>query len=328
MNDSKVVLVAGGAGFIGSNLVKELVINGNTVIIADNFSLGTRKNLSFLNEEKSQYILNVDLSNSKETNKVFNFALKHFSSLDSVWHMAANSDISAGVSNSHIDLKDTFLTTFSLLEACDKFNVKEFNFASSSAVYGDWGSAALSETLGPLRPISNYGAMKLASEAQICAARESFLSVANIFRFPNVVGSPATHGVIFDLINKLLKNKSSLEVLGDGSQKKSYLHVTELLSAMIYISNQHLNDDHANIVNIGCDDEGILVSEIAKIIVDIVSPEAEIKFGNSSKGWVGDVPKFHYDISKLRYLGWKPKLNSYEAVNKAANEIYADILNQ
>lgn len=325
MNESKIIIVAGGAGFIGSNLCRELIKKGNKVIIADNFSLGSKKNLSNLNLEDPKNILDIDLSDIDQTHKAFNFVLKYYSKIDSVWHMAANSDIPAGVDNPFVDHKDTFLTTFMLLEACKKFNVKEFNFASSSAVYGDWGSNALSEELGPLRPISNYGAMKLASEAQICSARESFLDSANIFRFPNVVGSPATHGVIFDFINKLKKDKKSLRVLGNGSQKKSYLHVDELINAMLYVSDIGNKYSQANIINIGCDDEGILVSDIAKIVVGIVSPDAKIKYGDDSKGWVGDVPRFYYDISKLRSLGWSPLLNSYEAVRKAAHQIYADL---
>ena len=137
--------------------------------------------------------------------------------------MAANSDIPAGVLNPDIDLRDTFLTTFEILKAMKKFNIKVLNFASSSAIYGDFGNEIIHESIGPLFPISNYGAMKLASEAQISAACEGFLNRANIFRFPNVVGAPATHGVILDFINKLRLNKNELQVLGNGTQQKAYL---------------------------------------------------------------------------------------------------------
>ena len=213
------------------------------------------------------------------------------------------------------------MTTFWLLDACRKHGVREFNFASSSAVYGDWSGIQLSENLGPLKPISNYGAMKLASEAQICAARESYLDVANIFRFPNVVGVPATHGVILDFIKKLNDSPETLNILGDGSQKKSYLHVSELIDAMVFISSFAPDIHSARIVNVGCDDEGILVSDIAQIVIKLCAPSAKLQFGQSNRGWVGDVPKFSYDISFLKSLGWEPKLTSREAVEQACKEI-------
>jgi UDP-glucose 4-epimerase len=163
--------------------------------------------------------------------------------------------------------------------------------------------------------------MKLASEAQICAARESFLKHANIFRFPNVVGAPATHGVILDFINKLMETTDHLEVLGNGSQKKSYLHVSELIEAMIYVSELDHKNNAAEIVNIGCGDDGILVSDIAKLVTKAVAPNANIKFGLSDRGWVGDVPRFSYDISYLKSLGWTPRMTSHQAVSKAIEDI-------
>ena len=128
------------------------------------------------------------------------------------------------------------MTTFNLLEMARKYSVRNFYFASSSAVYGDHGNKNIDENTGPLMPISNYGAMKLASEAQCFAAFESFLDKLRVFRFPNVVGTPATHGVIFDFINKLKKNPTRLDVLGDGTQQKSYLHVNDLVQGMIHLS--------------------------------------------------------------------------------------------
>lgn len=323
----KVCLVAGGAGFIGVNLAKALIKQGNDVVIGDNFSLGSKNNIQdYISEDFSNF-LDVDLSSSDGVEQLFEFCLAKFQRVDEVWHLAANSDIPAGVNDPNVDLKDTFLTTFELLKGCQRNSVKQFNFASSSAVYGDWGLEPLREDLGPLKPISNYGAMKLASEAQICAASDSFLDSACIFRFPNVVGSPATHGVILDFIRKLSETPSCLHVLGDGSQKKSYLHVSELVEAMIFVSAKN---NVTEIVNIGCDDNGILVSEIAKIVVELFAPDAEIKFGQGQKGWIGDVPKFSYDVSRLASLGWKPKNNSYQAVYLAAQEIiasYEDLIN-
>jgi UDP-glucose 4-epimerase len=177
----------------------------------------------------------------------------------------------------------------------------------------------LTEETGPLLPISNYGAMKLASEAAITAAAERFLERALIFRFPNVVGVPATHGVIFDFIRRLQEDLANLQVLGDGNQQKSYLHVTELVDAMLFLRNKALGK--VDVFNIGPGDEGITVRQIAEEVVSVVSPPASIHFERSGKGWLGDVPRFRYSIAKLQRLGWSPRLNSHAAIKRAVAEI-------
>jgi len=154
--------------------------------------------------------------------------------------MVANSDIGAGVADPNVDLKDTFLSTFNVLVAMREAHIRKIAFASTSAVYGVH-EETLEENIGPLFPISNYGAMKLASEALISAAVESYLERAWIFRFPNVIGPRATHGIIFDLLTKLSRQPADLEVLGDGTQQKPYLHVSELIEAMLWIC-EHAKD--------------------------------------------------------------------------------------
>jgi UDP-glucose 4-epimerase len=320
---SKVSIIAGGAGFIGVNLAKKLLSLGHVVVIGDNLSLGSKKNIEQCVSTNLDNFIHIDLSSPEGAISLLEFCLKRHGRIDEVWHLAANSDIPAGVDNPLVDLKDTFMTTFWLLDACKKFGVKKFNFASSSAVYGDWGEVPLSEVLGPLSPISNYGAMKLASEAQICAARESFLDCATIFRFPNVVGVPATHGVIYDFIYKLKKTPSHLHVLGNGSQQKSYLHVSELVKAMIFVT-KHKDVESCiqpTIINIGNNDDGVTVRQIAQAVTGRCSPNSEISYEDKSYGWVGDVPRFKYDTSKLTSLGWTPVMNSTESVERAINEI-------
>ncbi len=319
MIEKRLSVITGGAGFIGVNLIRQLLDKNHNVIVLDNFSLGTLSNIEQFNENNSFSYVECDLSVSSQVDDAFNQILKKNEKIDEIWHLAANSDIPAGVNNARIDYKDTFLTTFEILQSSKKYGVKRFYFASSSAVYGDWGSKALSESLGPLKPISNYGAMKLASEGQICAAADDFLDKAIIFRFPNVVGTPATHGVIYDFILKIQKNKQ-LDVLGDGTQKKSYLHVNNLVSAMLFLSESK-ETKKMEIINIGSDDEGIQVSKIAELVRDKMSKEAKIIYGKTNKGWQGDVPRFFYDISYLRSFGWDQDMSSESAVIKAVDEI-------
>ena len=226
------ILITGVAGFIGCNLAAVMLERGATVFGVDNFCLGQRENISKIAVNSRFRFIEVEMENIDEYTK----AIKKFQTVQNIteiWHLAANSDISAGISDAKIDLQNTFMTTFNTLEIMKVLNIKTLAFASSSAIYGDLGSQTLSENTGPLLPISNYGAMKLASEAIISAAIESHLKQAFIFRFPNVIGVPATHGVILDFVRKLKKTPNKLEVLGDGTQMKSYLHVEDLIDANI-----------------------------------------------------------------------------------------------
>jgi len=181
----------------------------------------------------------------------------------------------------------------------------------------------LYEDIGPLMPISNYGAMKLASEALISSALESFLDKVCIYRFPNVVGVPATHGVILDFVNKLKIDMATLEVLGNGTQQKTYLHVSELVGAMLFINFNTTNG--MNYYNIGAMDDGVLVSQIAEETIKIVYPGAIINYQQGDRGWVGDVPRFFYSVDKLKNLGWSPKMSSLEAIQKAIKEIVSQV---
>ncbi|MBU3546744.1 NAD-dependent epimerase/dehydratase family protein [Polynucleobacter sp. MWH-Jannik1A5] len=320
-----VSIIAGGAGFIGCNLLPMLAQEGRQLVILDNLSRGQER---YLGSAKSIahdriHFFNTDLSDRSATLNVFKWA-KGLGFVDEVWHLAANSDIPAGVIDPMVDLKDTFLTTFEILNAMKECDIRSIHFASSSAIYGDLGSTLLHEGIGPLLPISNYGAMKLASEAQISAAAENFLERANIFRFPNVVGTPATHGVILDFINKLYKNDNVLNVLGNGTQQKSYLHVSDLVNALLLIRSKSIKGN-VEVVNVGPIDEGITVKSIAEKVVANISPNAQIIYGEGGKGWVGDVPKFTYSTERLQSYGWLPKLNSAQAIERAINEISLEL---
>ena len=229
LNSPECSLITGVAGFIGSHLSDRLLNAGHTVVGIDNCSRGNRENIAEALKNPRFHFFNEDLTDVGALRKV----IAAFP-VTTVWHLVANSDIGAGVADANVDLRDTFLTTFNLLLAMREAGIQRLAFSSTSAVYGVHDTV-LEETTGPLFPISTYGAMKLASEALISAAVESFLKRAWIFRFPNVIGPRATHGIIFDLLTKLSKNPPDLEVLGDGAQQKPYLHVFELLDAMLLI---------------------------------------------------------------------------------------------
>jgi UDP-glucose 4-epimerase len=316
-----VTVIAGGAGFIGSNLLSSLVNENRIFFVFDNLSRGKKEYFLELNsvDNNKVHFINVDLSVMNDTLLAFSQASK-YGLIDEVWHLAANSDIPAGVLNPSVDLRDTFMTTFSILEGVKRFQIKKLHFASSSAIYGDHGSNALNEDVGPLLPISNYGAMKLASEALISSAVESYLSHANIFRFPNVVGIPATHGVILDFVKKFTLSPSRLEVLGDGTQQKSYLHVQDLVKAMIFIRDSK-NLSKIYPVNIGPIDDGVTVKFIAESVRNRINPNANISYGVGNKGWIGDVPKFNYKVDKILNLGWRPTFSSSEAISLAIDQI-------
>ena len=309
-------LVLGAAGFIGSHLTDRLLASGERVIGVDNLSRGTRKNIEHLTGNQRFEFYEADLANREALPGILAKM-----PVRTVWHMAANSDIPAGIADPNVDLRDTFQTTFHALGAMRTAGVLRIAFASSSAVYGAH-EQILTEDTGPLFPISNYGAMKLASEAIISAAAESFLERAWIFRFPNVIGPRATHGIIYDLLRKLQITDNELEVLGDGSQQKPYLHVSELVDAMMLIRAK--SDARLNCYNIGPADEGTTVRKIAETVLQHTSPGTPIRYTGGRRGWVGDVPRFRYSIEKLRALGWSPRMSSQAAVELAVEEIHRE----
>jgi UDP-glucose 4-epimerase len=312
------IFITGVAGFIGCRLARLFLERGDSVAGFDNFCRGSRHNMKGVLEHPNFSFSLIDLADLGAYRRAL-CELHGRDPVTEIWHLAANSDIPAGVTDPNVDFRDTFLTTFNSLLLMQELGIDTIAFASSSAIYGDFGDQSLTEDIGPLFPVSNYGAMKLASEASISAALESHLKRAYVFRFPNVVGVPATHGVIQDFMLKLKATPGNLDVLGDGTQQKSYLHADELIDAMLFIRT-HAHEK-MNYFNIGADDDGVTVKFIAQAVVDRVAPGATITFGHGNKGWVGDVPKFRYSIQKLANLGWRPRLGSAVTIRKAVDEI-------
>ena len=318
---SKRCVVTGAAGFIGSHLTDRLLALGFEVIGIDNLKLGRSRHLAEARANPRFRFLEADLN---DASRCLDFLKAEHAAapIQTFWHLAANSDVRAGSGDNDVDLRDTFLTTYHSLKAARRLGIREFAFASSSAIYGNH-PAVLTEETGPLRPISNYGAMKLASEGIITAGLEAFLERAWVFRFPNVVGGRATHGVIHDFLHKLRQTPPQLDVLGDGNQEKPYLHVAELVAAMLFIVEH--SRERFNCHNIGPDGTATTVRYIAEAVVNAASPGARIVFGNERQGWPGDVPRFNYSIARLRSLGWAPRLTSDQAVEQAIPEVMRDL---
>ncbi len=307
------ILVAGGAGFIGSHLCDALLSKNNTVIVADKLIMGS-KNIEHLSQNTNFKFYEMELANQDNVDKLFKD-----NKIDIVYHMAANSDISKSANDTSIDFNDTLLTTRVLLESMRKNNVKNIFFASTSAVYGEMPDIVLNEETGGLKPVSYYGGAKLASEALISSYVSMCDMNAVIFRFPNVIGPRLTHGVVYDFVKKLRNNPKELEILGNGTQCKPYIYVTDLVNAIVKLTEQF--EPGVDVFNISVLSEGTSVTHIAEIVVDVLGlSDVEFKYTGGDRGWKGDVPRFKYNISKVLATGWKPEYTSDEAVRKAVIE--------
>lgn len=307
------VLVTGGAGFIGCHVCEVLVALGHTVVAADNLLLGRRENIAHLDGHSDFEFIECDVADLSTF-----FSVVKGGAFSCVFHLAANSDIAKSHASPDVDFDNTFRTTFSVLEAMRRTELRAVVFASTSAVYGE-APGRLREDYGPLKPISHYGAAKLASEGFISSYCENYGMQSWIARFPNVVGDRATHGAIFDFAAKLRRTPARLEVLGDGRQVKPYLHVDDLVKGLLAAWKGM--DERTNIFNVAGPTR-LTVRRIAEIVVEESGLDAEIVYRGGDRGWIGDVPMVDYDISKLCTLGWEPQLDSEGAVRAAARSIF------
>lgn len=302
------ILITGGAGFIGSHLDDALIARGHCLTIVDNLVLGRKENIEHLIGNPNFRFIEADLLDMHKMREIF-----HEGKFDMVYHLAANSDIQKGGKDPMVDYNLTFNTTFNVLQLLKEFEIKKFFFASTSAIYGETYDV-LNEDYGPLKPVSNYGAGKLASEAFISAFSSTYGIQTWITRFPNVVGERFTHGVIYDFIKKLRNNPEELEVLGNGEQCKPYVYVKDLVEAILYVIDHA--DGKYNVYMIGSDSR-TKVKEIAAMVIEEMGLNAKIRYTGGDRGWVGDVPEFRYDLTKINKLGWIAPHNSNESVRLA-----------
>ena len=307
------VLVAGGAGFIGSHLIDALLKEGHTVVCIDNFFIGTRKNIAHLENESRFTFYEQDLCDLAALDGVFTRERFEY-----VFHLAANSDIQASAQNPQIEYHNTYSTTFNLLECMRRHGVKKLFFASTSAVYGETMGSEVGETTTPLQPISYYGAAKLGSEGLISAYSYMNDLSALVFRFPNVIGPRLTHGVIFDFVKRLKDDPGHLRILGDGSQSKPYMHVYDLVAGIMSFKDV---PQGVTLYNIGVESQ-TSVTRIAEIVCEKMGLSGiPFEYTGGRGGWKGDVPVFAYDLSKIHNAGWSATYTSDETVAHTVEQV-------
>jgi UDP-glucose 4-epimerase len=306
------ILVTGGAGFIGSYLVDHLIDKGNITTVFDNMSSGK---IGFIEEHLENPIFTLikgDLLDRKAIEEACR-------DVDFVFHVAANPDVRLGTSDTKVHFDQNILATYNLLEAMRKNSVKKIAFTSTSTIYGEAQIMPTPENYGPLIPISLYGASKLACEALITSYSHTFDIQAWVFRFANIVGPRSTHGIIVDFIKKLRENPTRLEILGDGKQEKSYLHVSECIDAILYAIEK--SKKNVNIFNIGSEDT-ISATRIGETIVEEMRLSGiRFTYTGGNRGWRGDVPRMRLDIEKLKAIGWKPVYTSERSVRETAKAL-------
>jgi UDP-glucose 4-epimerase len=314
------ILVTGGAGFIGSNLVNRLLAENEEVHVLDNLSSGKMESLERARKNPKFHFHREDLLNE---------ALAIPSDCKTIYHLAANPEVRIGFANPDLHFTQNVVATFNLLEAARKIDAETLLFTSTSTVYGDARNTPTPEEYAPMEPISMYGASKLACESIIISYAHTYGIKTVIYRLANIIGADSTHGVIFDFANKLLRDSSRLEVLGDGTQNKSYLHISDCISAILV--GHRKSTGKVTVFNVGSRDR-IDVKEIASTVINamkMTGTKIEFTGGvDDGRGWKGDVKNMLLDVSKIMSIGWKPKYGSLEAVKLTAEELASGVAYQ
>lgn len=297
-------LVTGGAGFIGSHLVDQLISRGDEVTIVDNFRTGRQE---FVNPEAR--LVNHDIGDTI-------FLRKYFERVDDVYHLAANADVRNGWVDPKRDFDLNLGRTLSVAELAAGAEVENFIFSSTGSVYGEALEIPTPENYSIDRQTSLYGASKHSCESFLGAYSEAGRFNVTILRFVSVLGPRYSHGHVYDFIHKLKLDSSKLEILGDGNQTKSYMHVSDCVDALISLRGE----SNFEIFNIGRA-ETLTVKRSIEIILEALNVSPELHFGKSSRGWIGDNPVILLDTSKANRLGWEPRISIEDAIRDTANWI-------
>jgi UDP-glucose 4-epimerase len=301
---TKKILVTGCAGFIGSNLVDHLLSHDNNVIGVDNFSTGRIQFLTNALRNSNFLLYKHDLLDIKKLPEIFE-------NIDIVYHLAANADVRFGIDNPRRDLEQNTLVTHNVLEAMRKSSVKQIVFSSTGSIYGNSVVTPTPENAPFPIQTSLYGASKLACEGLIQAYCEAFDFQSWIFRFVSILGPRYSHGHVIDFYNQLCKHPEYLKVLGNGHQRKSYLHVSDCIDGIETALKK--SNEKINIFNLGVDGT-CEVRDSVKWICNRLNLTPELDFGNESQGWIGDNALIYLQTSKINTLGWKPKFSIKESV--------------
>ena len=312
--------IVGGAGFIGSHFADRLLDDNLAcrVTIFDNFSSGREWHVQkHLQQHDARFRL--VRGDVRDLDRLVDSMYEH----DVVIHLASNPDISRAIHDPEIDFNQGTVLTNNVLESMRRACVPRLLYASGSGVYGEVGDLLLTEDHGPLQPISTYGASKLAGEALIASYCAMFGMSACAFRFGNVVGPRQTHGVGFDFLRRLSGDPARLRILGDGMQSKSYIHVSDVVEAVLLACDQVTGS--YEVFNVATS-ETVKVTEIAEMAVEAIGLRQRpcFVYTGGDRGWKGDVPVVRLDTTRIRSLGWTPELNCREAVQRSLQEMVAD----
>lgn len=311
--------IVGGAGFIGSHFADRLLLSGEAskVTLFDNFSSGRAWHYEHHREDSRFGVVRGDV-------KDLNSLTRAMDGHDVVIHLASNPDIARAAAEPSVDFAEGTALTHNVLEAMRLSSAKHILYASGSGVYGDLGELEAHEDFGPLLPISTYGASKLAGEALICAYCHMFGLRGCAFRFGNVVGPRQTHGVGYDFVRRLRSDPTRLRILGDGTQSKSYIHVSDVVEAVLLA--HHRTPERFTIYNVATGDY-ITVREIADLAVECLGLNAasvNFEFTGGDRGWKGDVPVIRLNTDRIRSLGWSCSSGTRDALRRSITAIQAD----
>ena len=317
--EGRKVVITGGAGFIGSHLVDRVMKEAEEVWVIDNLSGGSEEFLERWYGDDRLHIARADVTKMESV-------LPYLKRADVVFHLAANPDVRSAAENTYAHVEQNILATYNVLEAMRFQDVTDIVFTSTSTVYGEATVLPTPEDYGPLKPISVYGASKLASEAIISSYVSTFGMSGVLYRFANVVGSRGTHGVIFDFIRKLRADPNTLEILGDGKQRKSYVHVSDCVEAMVL--GYQRTEEPLGIYNIGTEQstDVITIADIVTEVMGLGGVDYRTTGGvDGGRGWKGDVKVMSLDVKAILDLGWEPRQTSDEAVRSTAQALLREI---
>jgi UDP-glucose 4-epimerase len=314
--------ISGGAGFIGSHLAAHLLRRTDvaSIVVYDNLTSGTLTHLSGMLDDSRVRLVEADIKHLGELTAAMRGS-------DVVFHLAANPDIAKAVRQPDIDFWEGTYLTQNVLEAMRVNGVPRIFYTSGSGVYGEAPNVAFAESYGPCFPISTYGASKLACEALISSYSHMFGIAGRAFRFANVVGPRQTHGVGYDFVRRLRSDPAQLRILGDGTQSKSYIHVEDVLNAMLLVWERTSDGAPFDVFNVATDDY-ITVNEIAGIVVSELGlnpQDVRYLHTGGDRGWKGDVPKVLFDVAKIKALGWRAKRTSAEAIRDSVRAMIIEV---